>query len=112
VLNNAIITQSQFRVQKVYSEIRRYVQSSAFPRALAALERDRVVILSGPPGVGKTTLANMMLYAHLEKGYKAVVIQRDIQEGQTLFQDGERQIFYYDDFMGSTFLGERSSARG
>jgi GTPase SAR1 family protein len=63
------------------------------------------MILAGPPGVGKTTLANMLLYTHLEKGYGATVIQRDVQEGQKLFQEGERQIFYFDDFMGSTFLG-------
>lgn len=109
VLNNAVVTQSEFKVRKVYREIRRYVQSQALPRALAALNRDRVVMLAGPPGVGKTTLANMLLYEHLEKGFSAVVIERDIQEGQMLFQEGEPQIFYYDDFMGSTFLGDRAS---
>jgi predicted AAA+ superfamily ATPase len=98
-------TQSKFKIQKVYGEIRQYVQSDAFPRALATLGSDRVVILAGPPGVGKTTLANMLLYAHLEKEYNAVVIQRDIREGQTLLQEGEKQIFYFDDFMGSTLLG-------
>ncbi len=60
VVNNAIVTQSEFKVQKVYREIRRYVQGNAFPRALTTLENNRVVILAGPPGVGKTTLANML----------------------------------------------------
>ncbi len=110
VLNNSVITQSEFKVRSVYKDIPRYVQSNAFPRALEILNRDRIVIVAGPPGVGKTTLANLLLYEHLEKGYHAVVIQRDIQEGQTRFQEGESQIFYYDDFMGATFLGDRGAA--
>jgi len=71
------------------------------------LEEERVTIISGPPGVGKTTLADLLLYEHLEKGYQAVLIQRDIAEGEQLFQAGVRQIFYFDDFMGATFAGDR-----
>ncbi|MCR4305319.1 MAG: restriction endonuclease [Gallionella sp.] len=107
VMHNSVITQSEFKVRAVYKEIPRYVQTDAFPSALEILNRDRIVIIAGTPGVGKTTLANLLLYEHLEKGYQAVVIQRDIQEGQALFQEGEPQIFYYDDFLGTTFLGDR-----
>jgi DNA polymerase III delta prime subunit len=109
VLNNAVVTRSEFKVRQVYEEARRYVQSSAYPQALKMLNAARVVIIAGPPGVGKTTLANLLLYAHLERGYQAVLIQRDIEEGQKLFQPGVRQVFYFDDFMGATFLGDRAA---
>lgn len=110
VLHNATITQSEFKVRAIYKDIPRYVQNNAFPRSLEILNSDRIVIIAGAPGVGKTTLANLLLYEHLEKGYQAVVIQRDIQEGQALFQEGKPQIFYYDDFMGTTFLGDGGAA--
>lgn len=109
VLNNASFTQSDFKVAQVHADIRRYVQSDAFPRAYNMLQREGVVVLAGPPGVGKTTLANMLLYQHLEKEYEAVVLMRDVEEGFQRYQKGVRQIFYFDDFLGATFLGERGS---
>jgi hypothetical protein len=112
VLHSDVMVQTEFQVEKVYTSIRRYVQSDAYPTALQILDRDRVVIVSGAPGVGKTTLANMLLYAHLERGWEPIVIRRDIAEGQRLFQRGRSQIFYFDDFMGATFLGDRGIAIG
>lgn len=110
VLHNAAVTRSEFKARQVHKEVRRYVQSSAYPQALKMLNEHRVVIIAGPPGVGKSTLANLLLYEHLERSYQAVLIQRDIEEGLTLFQPGVPQVFYFDDFMGATFLGDRSAA--
>lgn len=106
VLNNAVITQSEFKAEQIYKEIPRYVQSSSYSKALKILDENRIVIIAGAPGVGKTTLANLLLYQHLEAGFQAVVIQSDIREAKSLIQKGVHQIFYFDDFFGATFLGE------
>jgi hypothetical protein len=110
VIHNAAITRSEFKAKQVYEQAKRFVPSEAYPTALKMLEEERVAIIAGPPGVGKTTLADLLLYAHLEKGYQAVLIQRDVREGEQLFQVGLRQIFYFDDFMGATFAGDRLCA--
>lgn len=107
VISNAALTRSEFKAQQVYEQARRYVPSDVYPKALQKLADQRVVIIAGPPGVGKTTLADLLLYAHLEQEYQAVLIQRDVEEGEQLFQPGIRQIFYFDDFMGATFAGDR-----
>ncbi len=109
VLHNAVATQSEFEVEKVYEEIRRYVPSAAYTRALDILNTNHVVIISGQPGVGKTTLAKMLLFQHLESGFEAVSVLTDLQDAKHLYQVGKKQIFYFDDFMGSTFLGEKGS---
>ena len=100
----------EFKAKQVYEQAKRYVASDAYLAALKMLAQERVVIVAGPPGVGKTTLADLLLYTHLEKGYQAVLIQRDVKEGERLLQTGVRQIFYFDDFMGATFAGDRYSA--
>lgn len=89
VLHNDIVTQSEFQVEKIHGEIKRYVQGNAYPRALAALKADHVVILSGLPGVGKTTLANMLLYEHLANGFEPVVLRQDFAEGKAMFRKGK-----------------------
>ena len=57
-------------------------------------------------------LADMILFAHLEAGYEPVVIKVDVSEGRRLFKDGKKQIFYFDDFIGETFLGQRIDFTG
>jgi len=104
VLNNAVVTQSEFHVRKVFEQLPRFVPVEAYPRALNMLNKQRVVVVAGPPGIGKTTLANMLLYEHLARSFQAVVIERDIREARALVQDGVQQVFYFDDFLGATFL--------
>ena len=106
VLHNAEITRSEFAVRKIHQQIRRYVQTDAFREAEERLADQSIVMVSGPPGIGKTTLANMLLYEHLSQGWQAVVIDRDVSEGSKLFQRHINQIFYFDDFIGATLIGE------
>lgn len=110
VIHNASLVQTEFEVERVHRDICRYVRSTAYPRALEMLENDHVVFISGVPGVGKTSLANMLLYAYLERGFEPVVILTDFQTGRTRYQPGKPQVFYFDDFIGATFLGDRTSA--
>jgi len=110
VIHNASLVQSEFDTERVYRDIQRYVQSAAYPRTIEMLERDHVVIISGAPGVGKTSLAKMLIYAHLEQGFEPITILSDFQTGRERYQQGKKQVFYFDDFIGATFLGERSSA--
>ena len=110
VLHNAEATQSEFKVQQIHAEAKRYVPSTAYPQALEKLNEHSVALIAGPPGIGKTTLANLILYNHIEQGYQAVIIQRDVSEGLNLFKRDTKQIFYFDDFMGATFLGDQNFA--
>ncbi|WP_416739235.1 restriction endonuclease [Pseudomonas sp. NFX71] len=109
ILHNAEVCQAQFEVERIRKKLPVVVQNEAFSRAREILNEQRVVIISGVPGIGKTTLAEMLLYAHLDEGYEPVVVQSDINEGKKLFRATKNQVFYYDDFLGQTFLGDQRS---
>ena len=106
VLHNAEICQTEFEVERVMRKLPIFVQNGAFPRAQEILKATNTLIISGVPGIGKTTLAEILLYAHLDEGYEPVVIQTDVSEGKKLFNSKRRQIFYFDDFLGQIFFGE------
>ena len=64
MLHNAELCQTEFAVEKVTSKLPLYVQNNCYPRAAKILDESNVVIISDEPGIGKTTLADMLLYSY------------------------------------------------
>jgi hypothetical protein len=114
VLHNAEQSHTDFEVRRILQKLPLFVQSAAFPRAMEMLQREKVLVISGVPGIGKTTLAEMLIYAHINEGYLPAAIQAEITEGRRLFRDdpNAKQVFFYDDFLGQTFLGDRAEYLG
>lgn len=107
VLHNAERCQTEFEVERVSNALPLFVQSNALPRAIEILDDTRVLVVSGAPGIGKTTLADMILFSHLDQGYEPVVILDSMEQARKLFDKTGKQIFYFDDFLGQTFLHDR-----
>ncbi|WP_417585617.1 restriction endonuclease [Nitrincola sp.] len=106
ILHAGIIGESLSEVGRLNERISKYVICGLFPRAIDILKVSNVCIVSGPPGVGKTTLAEIVLSHYLREGYECIKIPRDILEARQHFVASSKQIFYYDDFLGKTNLLE------
>lgn len=93
---------SRFELDTIKEEIKKYVINDSYQKALDILNKYGYVIISGIPGIGKSTLAHMLIYNLLASGYEEFVcIENDLREGVSLFQQGKTQVFFFDDFLGS-----------
>ncbi|KIO51620.1 ATP-binding protein [Flavobacterium hibernum] len=101
-----------FEEHELKRRLRIYVKTSLFEKAQEALEKNRFIIITGEPGVGKTTLAEMLIYRYIVEGYNLSYVLDDIKEAEkVLTPDDSKQIIYFDDFLGSTKV-EINKAKG
>lgn len=108
ILKSKEINQSTFELEQIRDEIKRYAMNESFENAREIIERERFVVISGIPGIGKTTLARMLAFHYLAEGYEDFIyVSGDIHEALTLYVQGKKQIFLYDDFLGGNFLSDR-----
>lgn len=105
VLHSKVYNQSKFEIEEIQALIRIYVQNESFEESLKILNDNHFVIISGIPGIGKTTLARILIYHLLSKGFDEFVFLNDsISEAYSYFQEDKKQVFLFDDFLGRNFL--------
>lgn len=107
VLRHGPLLWNSLERRAIERKVSLYVPTMAFDRALTHLEHYHGCVISGLPGIGKTTLAQMLALRLLEDGYELISVQGDIREAFDQLVPGTRQIIYYDDFLGQGSLGDR-----
>ncbi|GAA1751141.1 hypothetical protein GCM10009710_33630 [Aeromicrobium alkaliterrae] len=108
-VNGGVWQRSKELAQEIERALPRYVETGIFTHARDILESNRVLIISGSPGVGKTTIARLLVANLVDAGYEPVSISGDVDEGQSVIDTSKKQVFLYDDFLGSNFLSNRLS---
>lgn len=105
-LNNEVFSRTEELLEGIDARAKFFVQTDKYAEALDQLDQKKACVIVGPPGVGKSLLAEMLILTYSHHDYEVVPISADISEGYELWNNVEPQIFYYDDFLGQTNLAE------
>ncbi|WP_427872699.1 restriction endonuclease [Flavobacterium sp. MMS24-S5] len=105
VLHSKIYNQTEFELDDIKSKIKLYVQNDSFNKALETLNKHRYIIISGIPGIGKTTLSRILIVYLLANEFEEFVYLSDnIDDGYKFYKEDAKQIFFFDDFLGKNFF--------
>lgn len=104
ILHSAILFNSTYEVDELRNDIMRYVLNASYYDAMKALDKYNFVVISGIPGIGKTTLAKMLVYRYLQEGFELAAVSEDIEEAAKIYDQTKKQVIFYDDFLGRNFL--------
>jgi len=98
-----IYNRTDAELEVVKGNISRYVHSKSVADVEAILEQRGSLIISGHPGVGKTTLMRMLMCMHLEQGWQVFAVE-DLPEAMEVFTSGDKRLVVFDDFLGQVSL--------
>jgi hypothetical protein len=107
LLNKKILTRSFDLAEDAQEAMLVYVPNQSYPHASEIIEDKHVCIISGIPGIGKTTLAQVLSVTYANSGYEVFQISEDADEINAVWDDRVAQFFYYDDFLGQTTLDDK-----
>ncbi|MCK1417637.1 restriction endonuclease [Bradyrhizobium sp. CW4] len=103
ILHSGVYNRTAIEMELIQGITSKFVHNESVPAAEAILSKSGTLIVSGEPGVGKTTLARMLVWLHAEQGWHVTVID-DIQEAYDITFDKKKHIVFFDDFLGQVQL--------
>jgi len=104
ILNAGVWNFSAATLEEIKADVCRFVTHAGVGEAQKILNEHHHCLIVGVPGIGKTTLANILIYQHIKEGFKPVVVSADIREAwdtiEPMRNSQEKTIILYDDFLG------------
>ncbi|MDQ3007907.1 MAG: restriction endonuclease [Chloroflexota bacterium] len=100
---------TDFTIIKAVETLKKYVENDSFDTAKSILEDKNCCIISGGPGVGKSTLAEMLLLYYFNIGYN--VYNVDNMNNAFYFtnpkNNNSKNFIYYDVFLAEQVLPKK-----
>jgi DNA polymerase III delta prime subunit len=107
ILQSGLEAFTQATKAEILEDLKIYARNPSFDDAIRKLESEKILIVSGPPGVGKTTLAKMVAYQYLNEGWQFYAIN-SLDDGFAKIDEEKPTVFFFDDFLGRIELDRQS----
>ncbi|MGL6115624.1 MAG: AAA family ATPase [Cetobacterium sp.] len=115
ILGNEVYQKNKEKVEKMREKQKIFVWCEQYETALEKLEHEKILVIAGAPGVGKTTLANLICLKYMSKKYEIIEnSSENVENIETLVNWEKKTLIFLDDFLGANILeyfkeGERLS---
>lgn len=103
IVKNGVRGRSEFYKEKILKKVALYVPNKTHNEAVNILNANHFLLITGAPGIGKSTLANMLTFQLLAEDFELIYV-REITEAEDSYTPEKKQVFYFDDFLGSIEL--------
>lgn len=104
VLNNAVEGRTGYMLEAIRKKIPYYVITKKLDDANKKLLKEKLLLITGQPGIGKTTLAEIILFERAKVGFKIYKVESILEaEDMISVDEEEQQLFYFDDFLGANY---------
>jgi len=101
LINNELFERSKIIIEEAKEASNIFVPNKAYRRALEILRKYYFAVFEGPPEVGKTITAQIILLNKVLDGWEAYDC-RDPRDFFSVYNPEKKQIFFADDAFGST----------
>ncbi|MGL5839917.1 MAG: restriction endonuclease [Sphingorhabdus sp.] len=103
ILHSGVYNRTAAEMDVIKEAVPRFVQNASVEHAEKLLAETGALIIAGPPGVGKTTLARILLWLHAEQGWQVYVVD-SLDDAFTVAESSEKRLILLDDFLGQVRL--------
>ncbi|MGC3096621.1 restriction endonuclease [Enterococcus faecalis] len=107
IQNQNIFLDSTELLDDIESKIELFVHTSSYDEAVDKLKEHNILIVVGAPGVGKTTISEMIVLYYINQGYSVKYATNnnlsDLKKTISLKMD-KKELILLDDFLGQHYL--------